>query len=153
MYLYTFVIKKKVNVMTSDNNYLKPKYVKYLLHDLMKICRSLNPTILVFPSMINCPNIAQELHHYRLLYLLWRRTIANRTVTNVATMILTIIHFLDAVYGVANCIFFPARMRQIWNKSNGVWACVCWFVFIFDANAIIRHTYIITIGIGAHSQY
>lgn len=36
--------------------------------------------------------------HHRSLYLLWRRTIVNRTVTNVVTMISIVIHFLDAVY-------------------------------------------------------
>lgn len=96
--------------MTSDNNYLKPKYAKYLLHDLMKICRSLNPAILMFQSMINCPSRAQASYHYRPQCSLWRRMIANLTATSVVTMILTIIHFLGAVWcGQLNTIELCVR--------------------------------------------
>lgn len=82
--------------------HLKPKYANYSLHDLMKIkiCRSLNLTILMFPSMIDCPSHARALHHYRPQCSLWRRMIANltATVTSVVTMILTIIHSPDVVW-------------------------------------------------------
>lgn len=93
----------KIRFVCVDNNYLKPKYVKNLLHDLMKICRSSSLTILVFPLTIDFPKIVKwpqcldYYYHYRLQYLLWRRMIVNPTVTNVVTMISIIIHFLDVI--------------------------------------------------------